>query len=265
MRKLLVAVLAVVPALAFAGITNSAHDFATNTAPIYFTSGARLCSFCHTAHHAPSTQGLWNRQTANLSNSAWGANAFTSAGTALPANTAALLFPTRQCLSCHDGSTAINELWTNASGYSLMGNTVNGPGAGVLYSAADANAGGGTGFYLNTTAVTAFTSLNGTHPVSTEYRSAKVVQGEYGTPDATVCVAGIANCTAAGGHAAKIFPNSVTGAAFTSGFSVECGSCHDPHYGPGTVAIPTGGTGTGSTIFLRFGNGFSICLSCHIK
>lgn len=246
MRKFLVAVLAMVPAFAFAAITNSAHDFASSGSPIYFTGGSvRLCSFCHTAHHAPSVKGLWNRDLAKVDNSAYGADAtFTSAGTTLPQNAAALNAPTKQCLSCHDGSTAINELYSNGT-FSYMGNTVNGPNA----SHVDTAAGPGTNvmFTLNATGGALFTNLTGTHPVSTEYYSNRVVAAEYGAPS-TTCVAGIANCTTAGLGAAKIFPN----AGVASGFTVECASCHEPHRGE-------------SAIFLRNSPGVSICLNCHVK
>ncbi len=255
MRKLLVAVLAVVPSLAFAGIVNSAHDFQTNTAPLYFTGGSvRLCSYCHTAHHAPSTLGLWNRDTAKVNNTAFsGDTTTTSAGTTLPQDAASLRFPTKQCLSCHDGSTAINETW-NAGGFGALGNTANGNTSIVTQGT---TSGGAIGFFLNNTSTALFTSLAGTHPVSTDYRSSKVVAAEYGTVVQAGCVAGIANCTSAGTHAAKVFVN----AASSTGYSVECASCHDPHYGPGAV-----GQGTaGSAIFLRYNAGMSICLSCHIK
>ena len=178
----------------------------------------------------------------------------TSAGTTLPQSASELRFPTKQCLSCHDGTTAINETWTAGSGFGVLGNTANGATTIVTQGT---TSGGAIGFFLNNTSAAYFGDLNGTHPVSVDYRSSKVVANEYGTVVQTGCVPGIANCTSAGTHAAKVFVN----ASSSTGYSVECGSCHDPHYGPGAV-----GQGTaGSSIFLRYNAGLGICLSCHIK
>ena len=102
--------LALVPALARAapgdGIQGTLHDWSGAGAPTFV--GAGLCTFCHTPHKANSTLLLWNH-TLSQNNFSWD----------VPETTAGTTFPTiagqtykgntAKCLSCHDGSVAVNS------------------------------------------------------------------------------------------------------------------------------------------------------------
>lgn len=247
MRKLLVAAIAALPALAFGAIANSAHDLTGTTGsgtPIFFgtSNGARTaCSFCHAAHHTSSTRGLWIRTAPTAGG--WQTTTTTSRGTALPA-AGALNFGSQVCMSCHDGSVALNQTQYYAvAGTGEVDATefIGGAIGGV--DAANATL-VGSGYYL-TGGPAAFPSLEGTHPVSVPYPTG--VTGYYSTGSSNCTAVGAAYCVQGAGDVGYAQKIVQTGAAFT----VECTSCHDPHVGG---------------IFLRpMPPGSSRCSGCHNK
>lgn len=99
------AVLAFVPT-AFAQITNSAHDFS-----VYSWSGGEICKPCHTPHFANrSVSPLWNHTLTN-------ATYLISGGTQSAARDMDAV--SRLCLSCHDGTVALDS-FGGASGSTYM-------------------------------------------------------------------------------------------------------------------------------------------------
>lgn len=115
-----------------AGIVGSAHDFSASG-----WSGGEICVPCHTPHGANTTVAdapLWNHQ---LSGSTY--TLYTSPTLDLP--TQQPRGPTKLCLSCHDGTVAIDN---------FGGNT-----GGTTYIEGNANLG---------------TDLSNDHPVSIEWR-----------------------------------------------------------------------------------------------
>jgi predicted CXXCH cytochrome family protein len=247
MRKLLAAALALVPAFALALVTNTAHDLTytgnaiyVNGAPTYFSA----CSFCHAAHHTAGTRGLWVRRGNQQAAFQGVPDGRTTAGTVL-ATTPANLYNSRQCLSCHDGSVALNETATygvDASGtitgpstWGVVGRTI----SGVWTPSTVVGDITTTGAYLP--------SLNGTHPVSVPYPGTAVA-GYYGIVTGT-CATGIASCTAQSTQVSLKAQNTGT---YTGAYTVECQSCHEVHT-PGT-----------SGIFLRSVTG-GLCQACHNK
>ena len=148
MKKSLVAV-AVIAALAIAGqayaagITGTAHDFRGTS----WYTGNQICVVCHTPHKANLTvQPLWNHTmgTNNYTN-----NLTTVFGTSWGAvNGASLL-----CLSCHDGTVALDSYGGN------VGSNFIGTGGRV-----------GNG-----------TTLNGNHPISINYTPTLITSGELRT------------------------------------------------------------------------------------
>lgn len=99
---IVVAALALVPAVSWAQITGTAHDL----------SGAGLgtdqkCVFCHTPHNAKSPQliPLWNHAATT--------GTFTLyASSSLNATLGQPLGVSKACLSCHDGVTALDAYGT---------------------------------------------------------------------------------------------------------------------------------------------------------
>ncbi|MEK6704032.1 MAG: cytochrome c3 family protein [Planctomycetota bacterium] len=82
--------------VAQAQITNSAHDFSS-----YAWSGFEICKPCHTPHFANTAAGrLWNHTLSTANYTLFGGVAGTSAD---------LDRESRLCLSCHDGTVALDS------------------------------------------------------------------------------------------------------------------------------------------------------------
>lgn len=183
-----------------AGITNSKHDLSVNStgATIKATAQTEICVFCHTPHGASTTANtpLWNH-TASASGSF---GVYTNTNSMNAADIAAVTggdgTTSSLCMSCHDGSVAVNSQ-NNVSNNGLS-NSINAvanrvDATGKLTSDNSANLGTGV------------TALTNDHPINFTYDAALV--------------------TADGGLVA---PGSITGAKLFGG-KVQCASCHDVH------------------------------------
>lgn len=103
-KKLLICILGltivsfVVMKIAFASIIGSAHDFSEDS-----WSGGQTCVVCHTPHSAPNTDTpLWNHAVTTATFTLYDSDTLTATlGQPNPASKA--------CLSCHDGTVAINS------------------------------------------------------------------------------------------------------------------------------------------------------------
>src|SRR6266571_117937 len=91
-----------------AGILGSPHDFSSqswNTDP---KDPATVCSTCHTPHHADSTVvPLWSHATTVAAFTMYNNANVTAANLQAPVD-AQPAGPSKACLSCHDGTVAIN-------------------------------------------------------------------------------------------------------------------------------------------------------------
>lgn len=97
-------------------ITGSAHDFSDDS---WNTSG-QICLICHAPHNADnsvSNAPLWNHQTTTATFSTYN-SATMDATTGQPDASAKL------CLSCHDGTVAVDNYGSRTSGsHYLSGNS----------------------------------------------------------------------------------------------------------------------------------------------
>lgn len=96
------------------GIYFSPHNFSASRQsgdPIYGSSEARICVFCHSPHHATSAGALWSRDISNQDNYMMYESATLTATISTKPTGAS-----RLCLSCHDGTIAVGTL---AGGYVL--------------------------------------------------------------------------------------------------------------------------------------------------
>lgn len=248
-----------------AGITATKHNLSTGgTGANHLTAGtAEICVFCHTPHGAATAGAarppLWNKAlpASGTYTTYSSATSSTIDGNVSIANSVSLA-----CLSCHDGSQA-------------MDNMINAPGSGG-YNAAGARltgatwtaAVGATGIMPNTVARLG-TDLSNDHPVAIQFcggglsGSGAVVSGtcadtdfKNGTNDVKTKLVGTTQVfwVDTGTPATRektdlpLYNNSGN-----TGPSVECASCHDPH------------SDTNAT-FLRISNaGSAVCLTCHVK
>lgn len=263
---------------AMAGIATSKHDLTpTGSANKFAPTAAgtsEICVFCHTPHGAniSAVVPLWNRvlgdPTTYTSYSALGTSS-------LDGGTMAVGSVSLACLSCHDGTQAMNTVINapgsggyNATGAAMAGTWTNGTG-----KAADASP---VGSLSNAGIANLTKDLRDDHPVGIQYGGGKgsayvagtaVAAGGNTDPDfnALAVVPDKAlwyvdtNATAGRQKTDLIlYTRDGTGVTGPTGVQpfVECATCHDPHSAGGT-APPT---------FLRTTNeGSKLCLACHNK
>jgi len=105
MRKLLIlflamALLAGLSAVSFAEISGSVHDFSTSP-----FSGGQICIVCHTPHNAetPVIPPLWNHEVTTATYIMYDSPTFDGGPIGQPSGSTLL------CLSCHDGTVAVDS------------------------------------------------------------------------------------------------------------------------------------------------------------
>lgn len=180
--------------LALADIALTKHNLSSSgSGSVKSSDNPEICVFCHTPHQAIKNDNitLWNH---NLSNQA-SYGVYTSPtfdasdGADVGGVDETTATATNLCLSCHDGTIAINSL-NNASNINPT-TTMSGVDAdGTLLDAATTNLG---------------TDLTDDHPVNFTY-DATLVTADGGLTD----------------------PATHTNVKLYSG-KVQCASCHDPH------------------------------------
>jgi hypothetical protein len=261
---------------------------------------AEICVFCHTPHGGDNTAAvpIWNRQL----NSPASYIRYSSLGTStFDATEAPIGSVTIACLSCHDGTQAIDSV-INAPGSG--GYNPDGQRIGTNFGGADV---GAQAQLADSIVQNLTTDLSNDHPVSMQYGGGGIsLQNPTGpTDDPDFTAAGnpalhpqgftLNNMTApptaaittlwwierysesiSSGNRDRVDVMLYTRLESETGVTggeqpfVECGSCHDPH----NVDNPT---------FLRVSNGIpaalepdfpdaispdfgsALCLTCHIK
>lgn len=242
-------------AQATSGITITKHNLgSTNTllgTPNENSGTTEICVFCHTPHAAVAGSApLWNKATQTTSYTSYtAATSSTLDGQVLGVGSVSLA-----CLSCHDGTQA-------------MDNMVNAPGSGLAQTGTWGWTGGNvTAAGLLTGVANLGSDLQNDHPIGIKYCG-----GGYTNASATgTCVdADFKDLTSAMIGTERVFwvetgvnttrqktDMTLYNRSFGAGDigpSVECASCHDPH------------TSAQST-FLRISNsGSGVCLACHSK
>ena len=216
------------------GINGSKHDMNKYTGVV--ETSARTCVFCHTPHNAKTSASiapLWNRadSTFDAKSYAWQApqNALQTAITKADA----LQGPTRLCLSCHDGSIALDSHMSGTT--KLVG-------------------------------VAKIADLSITHPVGFDYVVAAGKRDDIVAANTTNAflpaqlfgTAAVAfdtkNLTRTG---TKTIVSTLSG-----GTVMTCASCHEVHNTSNAVNV----VNASANYFLNAPeDGSAICLSCHIK
>jgi len=264
------------------GITDTKHNLSSaglGTQTAKFDGTGEICVFCHTPHGSDTSAvvPLWNRAMAVPSTY----TTYNSLGTtSLDGATAPVGSVSLACLSCHDGTLAMNVM-------------INQPGSGGYTPTGAALAGNWTGTGQTSGLLGSAGSitrigqdLRNDHPIGIQYGGGMPSGGAYttadigagtlkdadfkglkyaslngqpvwwvdsGTVSGTRDKADMMLYTRTG--ADSVAPNgTVTSGALTGAQAfVECASCHDPH------------TSTQAT-FLRMSNaGSLLCLACHTK
>lgn len=217
------------------GIVNSRHNLSSTGMHITTTTTSEVCVFCHSPHHtATVAKPLWNKyiESANFTPYTIYVAPITPVN---PPQWASLA-----CLSCHDGVTTFDNL-INAPG---SGGFV--PG-GMDWGWTFTEMGTPVDDFLTSPRLVIGTDLTDDHPFSIDYSDGLLGLGKKASlrPRTTV-ISSIDLRTASANTVANIplspgnnqwavagfisntavIGDLLRGAAYT----VECSSCHDPHY-----------------------------------
>jgi len=218
------------------GVAGSPHDFSLEA----WNTRKGVCTACHQVHHTDEAQivPLWAHKTS--------ASTFTPYSS--PTLNAAVGAPSGvslACLSCHDGSLAINE-------------GISGPLGGTTTLSDKIDPGAQIG-----------PDIHNTHPISFTYDAA-LATADGGLEDPTSYKIG--DPKPALTHSVAPVPASWSGTSLTGktineamlfNGKMECASCHDVHKMEGSA--PSSG------ILVRIsgndsaGKGSTLCRTCHIK
>ena len=247
----------------FAGsnIMGSKHDLRpSNTAAnIRSQNVNEICVFCHTPHHSNTAftgAPLWNKEATAQNFTMYGT---TVSGTNTDTQPNA---PSKACLSCHDGVTAINSI-VNLPGTGLDGA---GGGLGSPINYVSMTTDGGTTWSGDGVAVpmpsTSYanigTDLTNDHPISIVYNApnADPDQNPGSLRQTTTSLTGTWLVRDSDG-----VTGPTIGDLLRNG-RVECPSCHDPH-----ADNPIAGGGNHPLFLRRVGGNAdsAICLTCHAK
>lgn len=221
------------PTLAQATIIGSPHDLSQAS----WNTRKGVCSPCHSAHHTDPAQliPLWSHATSTATFTPYTsptmqATAGQPTGTSLA------------CLSCHDGTVAINQLASGQQGPTLE--------------------------YIDPSAQIG-PNLHTTHPISFTYDAALATSdGALNNPDTykvgdPVPSAGNTPPVPATWSGTSLTGKTLNEALLGNNHRMECSSCHDVHKDIGSapssgIMIKISGQDTS-------GRGSTICRNCHLK
>jgi len=242
--------------LAIGQIANTKHNLgSTGTGPNTTPATAEVCVFCHTPHGADTSAAvpLWNKAIVPATYSTYAdLNTSSLDGTITTVGSVSIA-----CLSCHDGTQAMDSV-LNAPGSGANPGRIGGlTGTGV-----DANGlmSVGAGIAL------IGTDLRNDHPIGIQYGGggittatadslALLADQDFKVPTRATINGNVVWWIDADSDSNRE-KNEMQLYTRTIGANpepfVECASCHDPH--------------TTTTTFLRVENtGSAVCLACHTK
>lgn len=240
-------------------IIGSRHDlsnlnrrgYGSETGPMTggsFNDYRETCVYCHTPHNASTVSPLWNRQLP----SQLGYEMYSSPNFDSGTNTKAPDGISLGCLSCHDGSVAVDAVlnkpkfhdWFDSGVHYRMSpeGQVGSDACGKCHNRERGAYGGLSGAH-DATIRYLTRNLRDDHPISIPYPTFST-DSAFNQP------------LIAKEDGGRTFPNGVQ--TFEED-KVQCASCHDPH-NPDEKNIE------GRDPFLRTSNRYSaLCLTCHQK
>ncbi len=181
--------LVLIASVAYAGVQGSKHDLSTGGGITdKSTDQDRVCVFCHTPHNANPAVPLWNHEMSGASFSPYTGLDLDHAPWTAGSGPNEL---SKLCLSCHDGTVAVNSLINNAN--PTMGATAELDAGGKLVTSARLDA-----------------DLSNDHPISFDYTVADATDAEL-----------VDISTVKSGSNLEFYGSSKT--------TMECSTCHDVH------------------------------------
>lgn len=186
MKKCIVLLLAMAltagfSSVSFAEISGSVHDFSTSP-----FSGGQICIVCHAPHNVatPVIPPLWNHETTTASYIVYDSPTLDAGPLGQPSGSTLL------CLSCHDGTVAVDSF---------------GGATGSFFLTGDSNLG---------------TDLSNDHPISFTYDTAlATTDGGLFDPSTTNVTVGSGQFTRSG----------TIQDVMLQADQLQCASCHDVH------------------------------------
>jgi hypothetical protein len=225
------------PLACFAGVLGSPHDFSGESWNITPSDPNSVCGPCHQPHHADSTViPLWGHSTSVGPWTMYNTNTVpVSRMKAVPSAT-----PTGvslACLSCHDGTVAVNSY-----GGAIQGGTAVTITNGALIG----------------------TDLTHTHPISFTYDSLLAGTGPNQdqflyNPDTQPVL------TPDSGTFNPANDMTIKGFLLAANHRVECSSCHDVHNQIGSPFSIANNPKLVKIVGTQAGKGSLLCRSCHNK
>ena len=266
------------------GIASTKHNLGSGTGPAgrnQVSDTAEICVFCHTPHGASTDAPapLWNKRL-GTNGAPSGGGSYTTYDTlqtpSLDGTVAPVGSISMACLSCHDGTQAMDNIINapGSGGYDATGGGAD--GRTYTWSGSSVNA---AGRLTNGTVAMLGTDLSNDHPIGIQYcggglsGSGTTVQGTCKDGDFKAPSTDVINTrqvfwvdTGGAGKQRTDLPLYVRNDANSSlGPLVECASCHDPHVSTGQAG-PTGTGRVAGETFLRISNASSaVCTACHVK
>ena len=180
-------------ALAMGGVADTKHNFtsAASSPDAYFTGASQVCAYCHTPHNASNTMmPLGSHEPSSQTYIMYDSPTMDMGRTAQPND------PSLVCLSCHDGTIAVNAL-----------NPVPGASGAGTYGTPSGSALDGSGLLTTSSDAYVGTNLSDDHPVGIIYDAGQDNDFEVKTGNS----------------------NNYPDKLLYNGTYVECSSCHDPH------------------------------------
>lgn len=241
---------------ALAGVADTKHNLGTSgSGPNTYSGTAEICVFCHTPHGGDNSASvpLWNKTLSDPTTY----TTYDSLGTtSMDGQTAPVGSVSIACLSCHDGTQAMDTV-------------LNQPGSGSVVTTYD------TGTWTGNSSPQGIaligTDLSNDHPVGVQYGGGGITataptaatrDADFKAPSHDVLntnktIWWVDTEATPNGTRQKtdmqLYTRSV--ASIDGGAEqpfVECASCHDPH--------------SSNNTFLRISNdGSAVCLACHTK
>ena len=183
-----------VAAPSLGGVAQTKHNFSSPTASpnAFFWGAQQVCVFCHTVHNAdPSAGALLNHEMdTGTSYTMYTSDTMDMIQSAGPHEGSLI------CLSCHDGTIAVNSL-----------NNLPGPEGAGLYGSPGGSGLDGGGRIVSGSHAFVGTDLRDDHPVGLLYDSTRDLNFHAKTGDN------------------QSYPDKL----LDDGLYVECTSCHNPH------------------------------------
>lgn len=217
-----------------AGNFNGVGGTALHTADASWAAASyTLCNFCHIAHKfstesagAPGTL-LWNHTLSSATYSTYSSNYMTATVNVIDPND--INNPSALCLSCHDGTVAVNSNYAAVTGTGVAQLTVGAASGGAMViNPAD---------------------VNKQHPINFAYTAALATTNGALKPPASL------NSVDANGEIPLFNVAGVQG-------TMQCATCHEPHQKAGILTRDFY-TAAGTTSAAAATAGWSWCLYCH--